>query len=43
MRPRTDREAEALGEDRRDGHNMPAEVADYEAGRLADDCWGCGL
>lgn len=30
---------EAEAEDRRDGHHLPAEVADYEAGRVADDWW----
>lgn len=43
MRSLTDREAEGLGEDRRDGFDMPDEVADYEAGRVADDYWGRGL
>jgi hypothetical protein len=43
MRTLTDREAEAAGEDRRDGHDMPDEVADYAADRWADDYWGSGI
>lgn len=35
--------AEAAAEDRRDGADMPAEVADYEAGRVDNDYWRRGL
>jgi hypothetical protein len=31
VRAMTDREAEALGEDLRDGHNLPDEVAEWGA------------
>lgn len=33
---------EAGFEDRRDGVDVPVEVADYEAGRWADDYWRAG-
>ncbi len=42
MRTLTDREAEALVEDHRDGTDMPDEDADHEAGRVADDWWKAG-